>query len=308
MISDRIASEKIVLDRLVAHGLIIPLGVDGVFGRGPVFEDVLTRFSELAGRAGRADSPERLHFPPVIPRNLLENSGFLNAFPHLAGTIFSFEGNDGRHREMQDAIANGQDWSAFQHMTDVALASAACYPVYATAPGILPAAGRAIDVTSYCFRHEPSADPTRMQSFRMREFIRLGTPERVASWRESWMERGVELLSSLGLPVRLVTASDPFFGRVGRMLASNQREQKLKFEAVVPVISDEQPTAVMSFNYHGEHFSSKFGIRTDADTLAHTACLGFGLERITMALFTTHGFDPRAWPSEIQGKLWASQS
>lgn len=308
MIADRISSEKMLFDQLVAHGLIIPLGVDGVFGRGAVFEDVLTRFSHLAARAGVPDSPERLHFPPVIPRNLLENSGFLNAFPHLAGTIFSFEGSDAQHREMQEAIANGQDWARYQQMTEVALASAACYPVYASAAGILPAGGRTIDVTSYCFRHEPSADPTRLQSFRMREFIRLGTPDAVTSWREAWMERGADLLSSLGLAVRLLTASDPFFGRVGRMLASAQREQKLKFEAVVPIVSDEQPTAVMSFNYHGEHFSSKFDIRTGPNTLAHTACLGFGLERITMALFKTHGFEPSTWPTEIRRKLWASQS
>ena len=31
---------------LVEHGLIIPVGVKGIFGRGPVFEDVLHRFDE----------------------------------------------------------------------------------------------------------------------------------------------------------------------------------------------------------------------------------------------------------------------
>jgi seryl-tRNA synthetase len=141
----------------------------------------------------------------------------------------------------------------------------------------------------------------------MREFIRLGTAAAVTSWRSSWMERGSALLESLGLPITLVVASDPFFGRVGRMLAATQREQELKFEIVVPVTSEERPTAVMSFNYHQEHFSSKFNIRTEPEVLAHTACLGFGLERIAMALYKTHGFEPTTWPTAIRRKLWPSQ-
>ncbi|MGI9146869.1 MAG: amino acid--[acyl-carrier-protein] ligase [Chloroflexota bacterium] len=308
MSPDLVSTEKWLYDQLVLHRLIVPLGVDGVFGRGPVFEDVLQRFSDLITIAGSSDDAEPLHFPPVIPRKLLEQSGFLNAFPHLAATIFSFAGTDAQHRELQQAVACGKDWSAYQKMTDVALASAACYPVYASTSGVLPAGGRVIDVTSYCFRHEPSEDPTRLQIFRMREFIRLGTADAVTSWRMSWMERGSALLESLGLQVRLVSASDPFFGRVGRMLAANQREQELKFEIVVPIISDERPTAVMSFNYHQEHFSSKFDIRTAPDTLAHTACLGFGLERIVLALLKTHGFEPRTWPHEIRRQLWPPPS
>ena len=72
----------------------------------------------------------------------------------------------------------------------------------------------------------------------------------------------------------------------------------------MPVTSVERPTAIMSFNYHQEHFSSKFGIRSSDDALAHTACLGFGMERIVMALFKTHGFVPGAWPAAIRQKLW----
>jgi seryl-tRNA synthetase len=193
-------------------------------------------------------------------------------------------------------------------MTEVALASAACYPVYPTLSGVLPPGGRVIDLLGYVFRHEPSEDPARLQMFRQREMIRLGTPDAVTAWRASWMERGFGLLESVGLPVTLEVASDPFFGRAGRMLRATQKEQELKFEIVVPITSEEHPTAITSFNYHQDHFSSKFNIRTDPDTLAHTACLGFGMERIVMALFKTHGFEPISWPNEIRSKLWPSQS
>jgi seryl-tRNA synthetase len=99
-------------------------------------------------------------------------------------------------------------------------------------------------------------------------------------------------------------ASDPFFGRGGKMMAATQKEQRLKFEVLVPVISAENPTAVCSFNFHQEHFGHTFDIRTPDGDIANTACLGFGLERIVMALFKTHGFDPERWPNDVRKRLW----
>ena len=72
----------------------------------------------------------------------------------------------------------------------------------------------------------------------------------------------------------------------------------------MPVISTAKPTAVCSFNLHETHFGDAFGIRTPDGAAAHTACLGFGLERCAMALFQTHGFDPATWPSAVRWKLW----
>ena len=106
------------------------------------------------------------------------------------------------------------------------------------------------------------------------------------------------------MPARSEVAADPFFGRGGKLLAVNQKEQQLKFEVLVPVISAEEPTAVCSFNFHQEHFAATFGIRTGDGRVANTACLGFGLERIVMALFKTHGFEPEKWPAEVRQRLW----
>ncbi len=87
------------------------------------------------------------------------------------------------------------------------------------------------------------------------------------------------------------------------MLAASQREQQLKFE-VLTQIAGPEPTAVASFNYHQDHFASAYGIELADGGSAHTACLGFGLERITIALFATHGFDIQAWPAEVGERLW----
>jgi seryl-tRNA synthetase len=87
------------------------------------------------------------------------------------------------------------------------------------------------------------------------------------------------------------------------MLAASQREQELKFEILVPILSEAAPTAVCSFNYHREHFGKLFDIHTSDGELAQTACLGFGLERMVMALFKAHGFVPTEWPTRVREVL-----
>ena len=294
-------------DELIQAGLLIPSGVPGVFGRGHVFEDILERFDALITEAGKADDAEKVRFPPALSRADFQQSGFLKSFPQLAGTLFSFEGTPRQHLQMMEAIHEGKDWSEYETMTDVAFTPAACYPIYpmTAARGPVPDGGRLFDVFSYCFRHEPSDDPARMQLFRMREYVLVGTADSVVPWRDSWIERGAALLRSVGLPVECDLANDPFFGRGGRMLALDQREQSLKFELVVPICSVEKPTAIMSFNYHQDHFGTAFGLRSEAGEVAHTACVGFGMERIVLALLKTHGLNPETWPAPVRERLWA---
>lgn len=289
---------------LVDHGLIVPVRVQGAFGRGAVFEDVLERFNGLVTQISQGDGAEVYTFPPVIDRTIIERTDYLDSFPHLAGTVFSFFGKDKQAKELSAKVHAGEGWGDTQGITDVCLNPAACYPVYPVIAGTLPPNGRTITMTNWVYRHEPSPEPTRMQSFRVREFVRAGTPDMVVTWRDQWLQRGLELLTSLGLPAKSDVAADPFFGRAGKMLADGQKQQKLKFEVLVPVISLEKPTAVCSFNYHQEHFGHVFGIRTADDQVAHTACLGFGLERVVMALFKTHGFDPKSWPQAVRSRLW----
>jgi len=290
---------------LVAHGLIVPSGVPGVFGRSREFERVLQGFDAAIDAMATADGADAFVFPPILDRNVLEKSGYLESFPHLAGTVFSFFGKELDARALSERIHRGAPWADTQGMTDVTLNPAACYPVYPTFTGSVPADGRLATMVSWVFRHEPSPEPTRMQSFRVRELVRCGTPAQVIAWRDMWLARGLALLESLGLPARSSAASDPFFGRGGKMLAAGQLEQKLKFEVLVPVISEAEPTACCSFNFHQDHFGSAFSIRTADGAVANTACLGFGLERCAMALFQTHGFDPATWPAYVRQRLWA---
>ena len=298
--------EQAFLAELIAEGHILPSGEPGVYGRGMVFEDVRNAFDALVTRIGAADMPERPRFPPVIPRRTLEKAGYLKSFPHLCGAIFSFAGKETEAMTLVERASRGEDWSMHLSMTDVVLVPAACYPAYPAMAlrGPLPQGGVTLDLGgSYVFRNEPSGDPARLQMFHQREMVRIGTEVEVLAWRETWMARATNIFNQVGLNATLDVASDPFFGRGGKMLAKSQLAQGLKFEVLVPIASPG-PTAVSSFNYHQEHFGTAFGIQLHDGSVANSACLGFGLERITLALFRKHGMKLSHWPSNIKTQLW----
>lgn len=293
------------LGELMAAGHLIDTGVDGLYGRGGAFEAVIAGFDALITKHGGGDGPTVIRFPPGMNRALFEKSGYLKSFPNLAGTVHSFDGSDADHADLIAHLEAGEDWTEGQRATDIVLAPAACYPLYPVVArqGVLPQGGRLYDLNSYCFRREPSKDPARMQMFRMREYVRIGTPEQVTEFRAMWLERGQALVTELALPFHVDVANDPFFGRAGRMMANNQRDQKLKFELLVPIESVEKPTACLSFNYHQDHFGALWGIQFGGGDTAHTACVGFGMERVALALFKHHGLNVADWPAGPRAAL-----
>lgn len=294
------------MDGLLSHGLLLETGVDGLFGRSGRFEDLISRFDALISTFGDADNADVIRFPPGMNKALFEKSGYMKSFPQLAGTVHAFAGTDVQHAQLLEKMDAGEDWTSGQAATGIVLAPAACYPLYPAVAklGVLPEAGRLYDLNSYCFRHEPSKDPARMQMFRMREYVRIGTPEQVVEFRKQWLDRGQALVGKLGVPFTVNVANDPFFGRAGRMMAASQRDQGLKFELLIPIESVEKPTACLSFNYHQDHFGSTWGIQTHGGEVAHTACVGFGMERVALALFKHHGFETSKWPRAVRTALW----
>ena len=292
-------SPEVLLDALFR-----PLGVDGVYGRTARYEAVVEALAALISRH-RDPGAEVLRFPPVVSRALIEKSGYLKSFPHLLGCVCSLTGGEREIGAAVDRFVAGQDWTNALSTGDLVLAPAACYPVYpiAASAGPIPADGLTFDVACDCFRREPSRDIDRFQSFRMREYVFIGAPEQVQAFRERWMTRATGIADALGLSYRVETASDPFFGRGGVLVGKAQAQQALKFELLVPVRSAEQPTACMSFNYHRDHFGSTWNMRNGAGEVAHTGCVAFGMDRLTVALFATHGPDVAQWPAAVRTAL-----
>jgi len=281
----------------LAQALFRPMGVDGVYGRTSLYEDVIDRLSVFISRH-REPAAEVLSFPPVMSRQQLEKSGYLSSFPNLLGCVCALHGTEAEIRQAADRHAAGGDWTASLAAVDLVLSPAACYPVYpmAASRGRIPPGGLRFDVACDCFRREPSKHLDRLQSFRMREFVCIGSAQEVVRFRARWQDHAQRLVDELSLPYRIAAASDPFFGRVGQVMAVAQIQQSLKFELLIPVYSAEQPTACMSFNYHQDHFGTTWGLRDEGGAVAHTGCVAFGMDRLAVALFRNHGLDPGSWP------------
>jgi len=290
----------------IAPALFHPIGADGVYARTALYEQIVEGLAGLISRQ-REPGTEILRFPPVMSRRQLERSGYLKSFPHLLGCVSCLHGSETEIRAAVEHSESGGDWASALQPADLVLSPAACYPVYplAATRGAVPAGGLLFDVACDCFRHEPSSELDRLQSFRMREYVRIGTPEEIGEFRQRWMRRAAEIADRLGLTHRIEQASDPFFGRGGKLMAVNQVEQSLKFELLIPVRSAERPTACMSFNYHRDHFGITWGLRNEAGAVAHTGCVAFGIDRLALALFATHGVDLARWPAPVREALQA---
>lgn len=289
-------------------GLLVEGGVDGLYHRSFTFEAIVRGVESYVSRAGGVQGNRRLYFPPVMAKTTLVKSGYLKSFPDLTGVISSFAGTDRDLAALLARVDADEEWSDLLTATEVVMCSAACHSLFPLfAQQSVHAHGVVYEIQGTCFRHEPSVDPARMQSFRQHEFVYLGTPEGALAHRAYWLERGAALLSALGLGVETVVANDPFFGRAGRLLATGQLEKELKFEITAP-ISSEQPGAIASVNYHEDHFGLDFNISLPSGEPLHSACIGFGLERISLALVLAHGVDLATWPREVLESLTLTPS
>jgi len=303
-IAQRSLGEPRTSPEALLETLFRPLGVDGVYARSGRYEAVVEALGGFIWRQ-REPGAETLRFPPVVPRALIEKSGYLASFPHLLGCVSGLGGDEAAIGAAVDRFAAGGDWTDSLEAGDLVLAPAACYPVYpiAAAEGPVPGEGLIFDVACDCFRREPSRAIDRLQSFRMREFVFIGAPEQAQAFRARWMARAPGIADALGLSHRLETASDPFFGRGGVMIGKAQAQLALKYELLVPVRPAARPTACMSFNCHRDHFALAWDLRDGDGGPVHTACVAFGLDRLAVALFAAHGVDSARWPGPVRAAL-----
>jgi seryl-tRNA synthetase len=290
-------------NQLLEAGVLVDAGLPGLYHRSADYESVVRALEPYVREAGRDDNPVRLFIAPVITLETLKGSGYVGSFPNLIGTIDSFDGDMKKLGEFRGRVDSGGDWFELMSHTDVALSSAACHSIYPMFRGAtLPVEGLYFEVQANCFRHEPSMDPARLQSFRLHEFVYLGDPDGALAFRDRWNTTALQLLGDLGLVLDLVPANDPFFGRGAQLMVEGQLEKELKFE-ITATISSDVPGAISSGNYHEDHFGITFSMSTHDGQVAHSACFALGLDRITLALFYAHGYQLEEWPAEVRERL-----
>jgi seryl-tRNA synthetase len=216
--------------------------------------------------------------PPVIPLEVVEKTDYGKLFPGLFGIVHT--------RTRPDP--------------QFALTASVCHHVYPEWRSEVKEIPDIRVVEADCFRFEESTERGRLRSFRMLEYVFLGAPADCLHWRDQTLANSSALFDRLSLRTELVTASDPFFGRGGRLLANSQKDEKLKWEFTAHVAQDST-IAVGSSNLHKEHLTKAFGIQASDGGLLHSACIGFGLDRLYLAMCHAHGADPAHWPLREPG-------
>lgn len=284
-------------------GWLVPAPGGGPEGLGDAPESVIEGLNLLVRRTAadvEAVAPRRVRFPGINAFELLQRTDYVASFPQLLGAIATFDEETGDHRRLLRRLEAGETWVDELTRRDYAMVSAACHPLYRALEGT-DQDRQVYELVGDCFRDEPSPDPMRRESFRMHEIVTLGDEQHCLDFRTRWIEAVYQLLSGLGLKVEIAAANDPFFGRAGKMLASGQRAAELKFEILTEVYPGHQ-TAIASANYHQSHFGDAFTISA-GENVAHTACAGFGLERIALSLAAQHGTNITAWPESVRESL-----
>jgi seryl-tRNA synthetase len=260
-----------------AQALTVATPAPGVQLTTDVFEAAVARLRASINEMF-AEATRSFWVPPVIEMGVLSRTGYPKSFPHLLGEV-----------------ANNAAGSKLGIPTGLALTSAACHHAYPLISDSIVDTPFCVAVEGTCFRNESSYEQGRLRSFRMREFVLVDHPDACLLWQEESLRRIRTWCEGLGLDVTVNIANDPFFGPGSRLMRESQRAQQLKWEVHAPV-DEQQSQAIASCNYHKDHFSATFRFEGAGGKPVHSACTGFGLERIVMAMVNRHGDDVSAWP------------
>jgi seryl-tRNA synthetase len=246
-------------------------------------------------------------YPALIDPDVLVRCGYFSSFPHSVCLVShlteDFDAIEAfRAANTESTSLRVPDPAALTHH-DAALRPAVCLPVYRALEGTtLPEGGLCVTTEGKAFRYESRnlEGMHRLWDFSMREIVFVG-PARVVEERRAGVVEALSLLMrDWDMAFRLVSASDPFFATVRGTKALWQRSRGLKYEMLVDVGSGAGSIAAGSINMAGAIFGHAFGIRTHDGEIATTACVGFGLERLVLALFSQHGFEPTRWPVALR--------
>ncbi|PKT74943.1 hypothetical protein CW362_00680 [Streptomyces populi] len=257
----------------------------GAYLQGPDWADAMdaTRALVRGHLADRFDVPQ-LRASALISRDVLVKAGYYRKFPNLVNAVSRIR-SDYWDGVSVSQLRPGQDdaLASFYVASDMVLNPVTCYHVYAKAQTLMErhAAGM-FGIEGPVFRHEShNHTATRLAEFTMYELVGMGTEEEVATYFRGLLEAYTELFAALGLPHRIVSASDAFFGDDPTLTRNAQLMSGSKFEVRIPMEHGE--LSVASVNSHGAAFVDSFGLSQGGKVEA-TCCAGIGLDRLAYAL------------------------
>lgn len=293
------------------HPELVRLGELTEFGRGRYgfgnrLARLIQRLDALCLEYGEGLGASHRQFPTLIGADVMDKCRYLRSFPHSLNLVSHLR----EDLDRIESFASGANWvdgklevpEGTLDSVKVLLSPSICFHCYAGLAQSCVEDSLTVTAVGKCFRYESGnlSGLERLWDFTMREVIFVGRREFVLGGRDAGIRGVVDLLERLGLQFTIETASDPFFIDGFAVQSTFQRLFDLKYEIRTPLPYADKTLAIGSFNYHQDFFGRAFDITTSEEGPAHTACVGFGLERLVLAIVSQHGVDPRGWPEALR--------
>jgi hypothetical protein len=283
----------------------------GLFVLRPPFSDLM-RFLDwiLLHRFARPFNAAEEVYPNVIPLEQLASTQHLRAFPehlhfvsHLREDLGVLERFASRARATDGVV---QPEPGELEKVSLMHNPSTCYHCYAVRRGQCLEENEAVTAVTRCHRYESAnhGDSGRLMEFTLREVIFVGSADFVRAARESSLQMIRQWVTDWQLYGVLLPANDPFFTDDYEVKAVHQHRLAMKYEYRAVLPGTGKTLAVLSSNLHAVTFGKAFDIRVGG-MRANTGCLGFGLERLAIAIAMQHGLDPEQWPSGLKSD-WAT--
>jgi seryl-tRNA synthetase len=278
----------------------------GAFVYAGLLADLYFGLGETFGAVARKLGAHRVHLPSLLGTDTLVRAGYLRGSAHLANYVFHLREDRQAIERLAQRSAQAQDLDLSGLPTSAAspeaiLSPAACQPIYHMLSGR--------DVTEpfvasgyvRCYRYESGATRglRRSREFGVHEIVCVGPEDDVAAFRLGLLTVCRQLLGRFGLRGALSTASDPFFTDTSAHYRNFQLSLDLKHELQLAIGNDDT-VAAASVNQHGDHFGRAWNITVNGRGIAHSCCMGFGIDRWCLAVFCQFGFDVRDWPRSLR--------
>jgi seryl-tRNA synthetase len=255
-------------------------------------------------------------YPSFIPTDVLRRCGYFGAFPHLVSLVSHFVEDYRKLREIRDANAESDrvvipDREALVPAA-ACITPATCYHVYQSLEDLTIAApGQIFTASGRCARYESTnmVGLDRLWEFTMREMVLVGAEGWVSEMRQKGLEAFIGLAEEWDLECRVETANDPFFAPVYASKTFWQSQGQLKYELRFTVEPGEggRPRTIScgSANLHEGFFGETFRISLPRGEPVFTGCIALGVERLALAVFTQHGYDPGRWPAPLRAAVFS---
>jgi seryl-tRNA synthetase len=305
-----------VFNELCARGWAFQLG-DGQVGlAGPAMKLVEALDQRFRHMAMTQFGAVEHRYPTFIPTDVLRRCGYFGAFPHLVSLVGHFVEDYRALKEIRDANAES-DHVVIPKSDSIVQAAACitpatCYHVYQSLEGkTVTGPGQTFTASGRCARYESTnmIGLDRLWEFTMRELVLVGGESWVTETRQRGMDAFIGLVEEWDLECLIETANDPFFAPVYATKTFWQAQGGLKYELRLTVEPGEggRPRTIScgSANLHEGFFGQTFKLSMTDGEPVFTGCVALGVERLALAVFTQHGFEPARWPAPLRDAVFA---